>query len=269
MKIEGKVFVVTGAGNGMGREIALLLLEKGACVAAVDLNESALKETVARAGEASHRLSTHVLNITDREAVFALPDAVIQGHGAVDAIINNAGIVQPFVKINDLELADIERVFKVNLWGVVYMTKAFLPHLLKRPEAYIANVSSMGGFLPVPGQTAYGASKAAVSLFTDGLHSELMNTNVHVSTIFPGAIETNITANSGVKIELGDVSKDRSRMKMTTARDAARMIVDGIEKNRYHILVGQDARMMDTIRRLSPERAARFIYSQMRSLLPE
>jgi short-subunit dehydrogenase len=173
------------------------------------------------------------------------------------------------VRINDLDYAEIERVLNVNFWGVVYMTKAFLPHLLQRPEAYIANVSSMGGFLPVPGQTIYGASKAAVSLFTDGLHSELMETAVHVSTIFPGAIETNISANSGIQINLDEHSSQRSKMKMTSAADAAQIIVAGIEKNQYHILVGSDAKFMDRLRRLAPERAAKFIFSQMRALLPK
>jgi len=268
MQVMGKVFVVTGGGSGMGRELTLLLLKKGARVAALDMNESTLKETESLAGEYRENLSIHVANITDRDAVLNLPEAVIQIHGAVDAIINNAGIIQPFVKIKDLEFKDIERVFNVNFWGLVNMTKAFLPHLLKRPEAHIINTSSMGGYLPVPGQTVYGASKAAVKLFTEGLHSELLETNVHVTTVFPGAIATNISANSGVSSNTVS-SENAPKFKMTTAPVAAEIIVDGIEKNKYRVMVGSDAKMMDFLSRLMPERAAKIIYTQMRSLLAD
>jgi NAD(P)-dependent dehydrogenase (short-subunit alcohol dehydrogenase family) len=178
MKLSGKVIVVTGGGNGIGRELVLALLGRGATVAAVDRSEAALRETTQLAGQAKSRLSTFALDITDRHAVAALPDAVIAKHQVVDGLINNAGIIQPFVKLNELELDAIDRVMNVNFYGTLYMTKAFLPHFLQRPEAHITNISSMGGFLPVPGQTAYGASKAAVKLLTEGLHSELSETSV-------------------------------------------------------------------------------------------
>lgn len=268
MNIQGKTIVVTGGGSGMGRELTLLLLKKGAQVAAVDINGATLKETEALAGDHQGKLSIHVANITDRETVSALPEVVIQAHGAVDGIINNAGIIQRFVKINDLDFSDIERVINVNFWGTVNVTKAFLPYLLKRPEAYIVNTSSMGGYLPVPGQSAYGASKAAVKLFTEGLHSELLATNVHVSVVFPGATATNISVNSGVALASGSESAQNSKIKMTMPKAAAEIIVAGMEKNKYHILVGSDAKTMDFLCRLMPERAANLIYSQMRSLLP-
>jgi short-subunit dehydrogenase len=118
----------------------------------------------------------------------------------------------------------------------------------------------------VPGQTIYGASKAAVKLFTEGLHSELLSTKVHVTVVFPGAIATNITANSGIEMN-ADAAKDAPKFKMTTAPEAARIIVEGIEANRYRVLVGSDAKMMDFLCRLMPERAAKIIYEQMRSLL--
>ncbi|HJS18547.1 MAG TPA: SDR family oxidoreductase, partial [Anaerolineales bacterium] len=211
MKLQNKVIVVTGGGNGIGRELILNLLNKGAHAAAVDTNASALQETVELTGSNKDRLSTHIVNITDRDAVAALPEQIISRHGAVDGIINNAGIIQPFVRVNELDYAAIEKVMNVNFYGTLYMTKAFLPHFLKRPEAHIVNVSSMGGFLPVPGQSVYGAAKAAVKLFTEGLHSEILKTNVKVTVVFPGAIGTNIAANSGVAISLGAESADQQR----------------------------------------------------------
>jgi short-subunit dehydrogenase len=268
MKVQGKTFVLTGGGSGMGRELTLLLLKKGARIAAVDINEINLKETAALAGDHQGRLSIHIMNITDRDAISTLPEMVIQAHGVVDGVINNAGIIQRFVRINDLDFKEIERVINVNFWGMVNVTKIFLPYLLKRPEAHIVNTSSMGGYLPVPGQTAYGASKAAVKLFSEGLHSELLDTNVHVSTVFPGATATNIAANSGVEANTEMNSDQSPKIKMTTAPAAAQIILDGIEKNKYHIMVGSDAKMMDFLCRLIPERAANIIYSQMHSLLP-
>ncbi|HZM22970.1 MAG TPA: SDR family NAD(P)-dependent oxidoreductase, partial [Anaerolineales bacterium] len=150
MKVQDKVVVITGGGNGIGRELVLNLLSKGASVAAVDINESALQETALLSGNKKDKLSTHIVNITNKDAVAALPEQVISRHGTVDGIINNAGIIQPFVRVNDLDYAAIERVMNVNFYGTLYMTKAFLPHLLTRPEAHIANVSSMGGFMPFP-----------------------------------------------------------------------------------------------------------------------
>lgn len=268
MKVVNKVFVVTGGANGIGRELVLGLVRKGARVAAVDIDEKGLKETVGLAGELGSKISTHVVNITDRKVVEALVDKVVKAHGAVDGLINNAGIIQPFVRLNDLTYDQIERTMNVNFYGTVYMIKSFLPALLKRPEGHIANVSSMGGYLPVPGQTFYGASKAAVKLLTEGLNSELLNTNVRVTLVFPGAIATNISVNSGIMTKEQRDSMDTGKMKTTSPVIAAEKIIKGIEKNAYHVIVGSDAKFMDFITRLNPKGAARFIYDQMKSLLP-
>jgi len=267
MKVANKVIVVTGAGSGMGRELVLALLRKGARVAAVDLNEETLKETIALAGQNGDKVSSHMVNVSDRQAVEALPSAVIAAHGAVDGIINNAGIIQPFVRLNDLQYDAIERVLNVNLYGVIYMTKAFLPHLLTRPVAHIANVSSMGGFFPVPGQTVYGASKAAVKLMTEGLYAELLETNVRVTIVFPGAIATNITQNSGVAIERPAADDAEQSFPMTSAEDAAEIIIDGMERDRFQVYVGRDAKMMNLFYRFNPKRATQFMYSRMKELL--
>jgi short-subunit dehydrogenase len=268
MKVQNKIFVVTGGGNGMGRELVLNLLSRGASVAAVDINKSFLEETAELSKDKKDKLSTHIVNITDKGSVEALPQKIILQHGAVDGLINNAGIIQPFVRLKDLDYEAIDRIMNVNFYGTLYMTKAFLPHLLTRPEAHITNISSMGGFLPVPAQTIYGASKAAVKLFTEGLHSELLNTNVMVTVVFPGAIATNIVVNSGVgnSLKMGNGQK---AIKTLAPTKAAQIILDGIEQNHYRILVGSDAAFMDIIYRLNPRYAARLIYKQMKVLLPE
>jgi NAD(P)-dependent dehydrogenase (short-subunit alcohol dehydrogenase family) len=267
MQVRDKVIVVTGAGSGMGRALVLALVGKGARVAAIDLNPTTLQETVQLAGPQGSSISTHELSVSDREAVAALPGAVIAAHGAVDGLINNAGIIQPFVPFKDLQPEAIERVLNVNLYGVIYMTKAFLPHLLTRPAAHIVNVSSMGGFFPVPGQTLYGASKAAVKLLTEGLYSELTASNVRVTVVFPGAIATNIAQNSGIAMP-AMAGGAAERFPTTSAADAATTILDGMERDQFQVYIGNDARMMNLLYRLNPRRATRFMYERMKSLLP-
>jgi short-subunit dehydrogenase len=270
MKVQDKVIVVTGGGSGIGRELVLNLLSTGASVAAVDINESALQETLELAGDKGVKLSTHVVDITHKDAVAKLPEQAISEHGAVDGLINNAGIIQPFFRVGDLDYAAIERVMNVNFFGTLYVTKAFIPHLLERPEAHIVNVSSMGGFLPVPGQSVYGASKAAVKLLTEGLHSELLNTNVRVTVVFPGAIATNIAANSGLGQSLeAEHGSGQRPIEPLAAGKAAQIIIAGMEQNRYRILVGSDSKFMDFLYRVSPKQAANLIFRQMKSLLPD
>lgn len=261
---------MTGAGSGIGKELTLALLEKGAKVAAVDMRESYLKELRESVGEKGKNLTTHVLDITDKTAVEALPKDVIAQQGNIDGIINNAGIIQPFVKVNNLDYEAINKVMNVNFYGTLYMTKTFLPLLLMRPEAHIVNVSSMGGFLPVPGQSVYGASKAAVKLLTEGLYAELVNTNVRVSVVFPGATQTNISENSGIKApgQSGD-SPHKQSIPMLPASEAAKKIIQGIEKNKPQIFVGKDSKLMNILYRVSPVFATNLIAKQMRTLLPK
>jgi short-subunit dehydrogenase len=268
VKVQNKTVVVTGGGNGIGRELVLGLLARGASVAAVDINPAALVETVELSGDKKHTLTTHVVDITDKGSVEALPTQVITHHGVVDGLINNAGIIQPFVRLGDLEYEAIERVMNVNLYGTLYMTKAFLPHLLTRPEAHITNISSMGGFLPVPGQTMYGATKAAVKLLTEGLNTELLSSQVRVTVVFPGAIGSEIAENSGVGVSQS-MEKLRGVIRTLSPHKAAQIIIAGMEKNRERILVGADAVLLDGLYRLSPRGAGRLMYHLMKSLLPE
>jgi short-subunit dehydrogenase len=263
MKVQNKVIIVTGGGSGMGREIVLNLLSKGAKVAAIDINEVSLKETFAISKATLDSLGIFTVDITSRSSVARLSDEVVERFGHVDGIINNAGIIQPFIKLNDLAYETIERVISINLYGTLYMIKTFLPHLLTRPEAHIVNISSMGGFLPVPGQTIYGASKAAVKLLTEGLKSELADSNVAVTVVFPGAVNTNILKNSGIN---RPSSEGKSR-KVLSSEKAAQIIVDGLENGLTRIFVGKDSKIMDYFYRINPTSAARMIGKKMKDLL--
>ena len=264
MQIKDNVFVVTGGGNGIGREVVLGLLSRGGRVAAVDLRPDSLDDTARLAG-VGDRLSTHTIDITDRVAVAALPAAVLAAHGQVDGLLNVAGIIQQFVPFAELSFEEIERVLSVNLWGVLHTTKTFLPVLLERPAACVVNVSSMGGLAPVPGQTVYGASKAAVKLLTEGLYAELMDTDVAVTTVFPGGVGTGIADNSGAAIPGVDPDSDLAA-NLTSPADAGRQIVEGVEKGSYRVVIGRDARMIDLLTRLVPRRATELVAKKMAGL---
>ena len=268
MKVKDKLIVVTGAGSGIGRALVLQLLSRNAKVAAIDMNESTLQETKAIAQVQENRLSIHSVDITDQEAVEALPQIISGLHGGIDGIINNAGIIQPFVKIQDLNYKSITNVMNVNFYGTLYMVKAFLPYLLKRKEAHIMNISSMGGFLPVPGQSVYGASKAAVKLLTESLYAELLYTSVGVTIVYPGAIATNITTNSGVTVpNKMSADENTSKFKAMDAELAAKKMVVAIEKNKMWLCVGRDSSLMNLLYRISPTYATKLITKQMRTLL--
>jgi short-subunit dehydrogenase len=267
MQVAGKVIVVTGAGNGIGQRVALECVRRGARVAAVDISEAGLERTVELAA-AGDRIATFTVDLTDREAVHALPQRVTSTLSAPDGVINVAGIIQPFVRIAELEYDAIQRVLDVNLHGTIHVVKAFVPVLLERPEAHLANVSSMGGFLPVPGQAIYGATKAAVRLLTEALYAELLDTDVGVSVVFPGAVSTDITTNSGVEVSRAAAEDgDGPSFPTTSPEDAATMILDGIEADKLHIFVGRDARMMNLANRVAPRRSTHLITNRMKDLL--
>ncbi|MCM3584943.1 SDR family NAD(P)-dependent oxidoreductase [Mesobacillus maritimus] len=254
MKVFGKVIVVTGAGGGIGRELVSQLLEKGAKVAAI-IHKSGLEEIKSFATVYGDNISTHFANLANREDVEKLPEEINSVHGCIDGVINNAGIIQPFHNVNDLDYEQIQRVMDVNFYGTLYMCKSFLPHLIERPEAHITNVSSMGGFLPVPLQSIYCASKAAVKMFTEGLHLELRNTNVGVTIVFPGGVDTNLVRNAG--IEIGKV--DNHSYKLLSPTEAAVIIISGMENNKYRVLARNDAKLMDFLYRLNPKKATSII----------
>ncbi|WP_221393760.1 SDR family oxidoreductase [Dyadobacter sp. NIV53] len=271
MKVAAKTIVVTGAGNGIGRELCIQLLGKGANVAGVDLNLNALSETQKIAGVRDDRFKGFVFDITNREKAESLPGEVIAHFGSVDGIINNAGIIQKFIPVNDLTIEEINRIMNVNFYGTVYLTKAFLPVFLTRPEAHIVNISSMGGFIPFPKQTIYGAAKAAVKIFTEGLYAELKDTSVKVTVVHPGAVATNITENSGLgksKIDMSDPKNVNAASKMSLSPSkAAGLIISAMERNKFRVTVGKDATMLDLLYRFNPKFATNMIGKMMKKVV--
>lgn len=271
MELRDVVAVVTGAGGGIGRELVRGLLARGARVAAVDSDRGRLDEMVADVG-GGDRVATFVVDITDREATAELPARVASALGPVGVLINNAGVIQPFVRVVDLDFEVIDRVVAINLGGTINMLKAFLPGLLQRRHAHVVNVSSMGGFLPVPGQAVYGAAKAGVKLLTEALYAELLDTTVGVTVVMPGGVATDITANSGVAVPGRDRAAedgDGPSFPVTSPEDAAATILDGIVDGRLHVHVGLDSKVMSAARRVAPRQSIHLIQSQMKGLLEE
>jgi short-subunit dehydrogenase len=260
MKVFNKVIVVTGAGGGIGRELVYQLLEKGAKVAAI-IHKSGLEEINSLATVYGNKISTHMADISNRDDVEKLSKEIIAIHGCIDGMINNAGILHQFISVNDLDYEQIQRVMDVNFYGTLYMCKSFLPHLLNRPEAHITNVSSMGGFLPVPLQSIYTASKAAVKMLTEGLHLELRHTSVGVTIVLPGGVDTNLVRNSGIELE----GVNNHSYKMLSPDKAAAIIIKGMENKKYRVLAGNDAKIMDFLYRLNPKKATDIIANKIKT----
>lgn len=262
MEIKRQNVIVTGAGSGVGRELTRQLLSEGANVAAVDINAESLKNLENEMN--SSKLKTYVVDMSSDESIKKFRVDYKKDYSDVDIIINNAGIIQPFVDVAHLDDATINRVMNVNFFGPVNLIRYFMEDLIKdRKEQYIVNVSSMGGFFPFPGQTIYGASKAALKIFTEGLFAELEKTNVRVMIVLPGAMDTNITKNSNVEVK---TTKEISSYKMLSASDAALQIINGIKKNKFKLFLGSDAKFLRFLYKINSIWAIRFINNKMSSM---
>lgn len=259
MELKDKTMVVTGAGNGMGRAITLNLLGKGCHVVAIDISEAALNETQSLTEDFQSVFTPVTLDITDRPSVERWFSSYGQTH-KIDGLVNNAGIIQPFVRIEDIGTAVAQRLFNVNFWGAFNMIQVLLPHLKTRPSAHIVNVSSMGGFLPIPGQGLYGASKASLKLLSESLSVELKQTRVRVTTAFPGAMNTDIKKNSGLddSIKNGN-SNSEAQAQALSPIVAADILVSSIEADVPEVYIGNDSKKFNLLYKADPQEAIRLI----------
>ncbi len=255
-----KVAVVTGAGSGIGRALARQLADAGAKLALADINETGLRETANELGLDESRLITEAFDVADREAVYRFAERVAGHFGAVHMVINNAGVALG-ATVERMTYEDFEWLMGINFWGVVYGTKAFLPHLKAAGEGHIVNVSSVFGLIGVPTQSAYNAAKFAVRGFTESLRQELEMEGGKVSctSVHPGGIKTNIARNArmaeGMEHITGDPEKARrdfEKMFRTTPDEAARTILKGVRGHKRRVLIGSDARAIDSMQRLMP-----------------
>jgi butyryl-CoA dehydrogenase len=254
---EGRVAAITGAGSGIGRALAIALARRKAHVALSDIHEEGLAETVTLCEGYGVKVTSTVLDVADREAVYAWADEVVDAHGKVNLVINNAGVALG-ATVDGMSYEDFEWLMNINFWGVVYGTKAFLPHLRDSGEGHIVNLSSVFGLISVPSQSAYNSAKFAVRGFTDSLRMELdiEGAPVSATTIHPGGIKTNIARSARVDNSVaglggGDTAADEfDKLAKTTPSEAAEVIIAAIEKNRRRATIGADGRVIDFISRL-------------------
>ena len=265
MTLSGNsVAVVTGAASGIGRAVAHRLAQEGiAGIAISDIDETGLKETAAGLGLYGLPVSTHVLDVSDLEAVTRFKDEVLARHGRVTHLINNAGVglIGTFEHVS---IEDFKWLVGINFYGVVYCTKVFLPTLLEQERAHIVNVSSVFGLIAPAEQTAYAASKFAVRGFTESLRHELSDTGVSVSCVHPGGVKTNIARNSRVGEGTPAEWKPQGvkffdKVARTTPEKAAEVIVKGIKSRNPRILIGSDARGISLFSRMFPRNYLRII----------
>lgn len=261
-RLAGRVAVVTGGASGVGRATAEALAAKGCALALVDVNEARLAETAGALAAGGTRVSTHPTDVADAEAMAALPAAVVAEHGAVHVLVNNAG-VSVTANFEEHTLDDLRWIVGINLWGVIHGCKFFLPELRKADEAHIVNVSSMFGFLGVPTQSAYCATKFAVRGLSEALYVELHDSSIGVTSIHPGGVATNIGESMR---SYDDDLREATVAGLARSRPpeaVAKAIVRAIERDRLRAIVGIEAWIAEWMKRLMPVRTQSLLAARM------
>jgi NADP-dependent 3-hydroxy acid dehydrogenase YdfG len=254
---SNKVAVITGAGSGMGRALAVQLAKLNCAVAISDVVDDNLRETESMLSDYAVKVTRHLVDVADRSAMEQFASEANAAHGQINLIFNNAG-----VSVTDtaehMSYEDFEWLMNINFWGVVHGTKAFLPFLQQASEAHIINTSSIFGILSFPTQSAYNASKFAVRGYTEALRQELADTHIGVSCVHPGGVKTNIvktsryTPSDNESPTKEDFEETFEQLAALTSDEAALIILRGVEKNKARILVGKDAKLLTLISRLAP-----------------
>lgn len=258
---QDRVAVVTGAASGIGRSLALGLAKKGCHLALADVNEVGLRETATQVSALGRKASIHRVDVSSRTRMQEFADEVIAEHGHVHLVINNAGVTvtAPF---EEHSLDDFEWLIGINLWGVIYGSKFFLPYLKREPEAHLVNISSVFGLVGIPTQTSYCASKFAVRGFTESLWCELQGTNVGVTSVHPGGINTNIVTSArsaGVSAAFQDRIAQQFRDHAMSPDKCAAQIIRAVERNKMRALITPETHFADGFKRLFPTLTQRFI----------
>ena len=262
---QDKVIVITGAASGIGRALSIQFAAENAILVLIDKDLEGLEETKSLA---NHRnpIDIHLFeaDVSSRERIYEIADWVMEILKRVDVVINNAGVALEGY-LSEVNYEEIEWLMNINFWGVMYGTKAYLPHFMKQNSGYLVNISSLFGLTGVAGNATYCASKFAVRGLTESLRAELMETDVNVMSVHPGGIKTNIVRNSRSKRDPNDheteklIAKTEAAFK-TTAEDAAATIIKGMRKKKNRVLIGKDARAADKVLRLLPVRAIKIFY---------
>lgn len=261
-KFKDCVAVITGAGSGIGRELALQLGNAGAHLAISDINGETLETIEKKLSTTGVSVLPTVLDVADEDAFFAYAETVENHFNGVNLVINNAGVALASGPLLETTMADFKWLMDINFYGVVYGTKAFLPILHKANWGHIVNLSSLFGLVSAPEQAAYNASKFAVRGLTEALQQELKlnDCNVRCTSVHPGGIKTNIVRSARVS-QSSQLTNETTRnaaiqefdtIARTTAASAASQILWAAANNKKRLLIGSDARLIDKIQRLFP-----------------
>ncbi|KQE89063.1 SDR family NAD(P)-dependent oxidoreductase [Acinetobacter lactucae] len=258
---KNKVAAITGAGSGIGQQLAILLAKQGCHLSLSDINEKGLQQTVELLKPYSNiTITTKKLDVSDREAVKQWAQETVQDHGSVNLIFNNAGVALGST-VEGATYEDLEWIVGINFWGVVYGTKEFLPFIKQTQDGHIINISSLFGLTAQPTQSGYNATKFAVRGFTESLRQELDIEKSGVSSlcVHPGGIRTNIAKAAKMNDSLSTLGMDPAKsiqnfdkFLRTPPEEAARQILDAVLKNKRRLLIGSDAKFLDALQRLFP-----------------
>jgi NAD(P)-dependent dehydrogenase (short-subunit alcohol dehydrogenase family) len=259
---RNRVVVITGAGSGIGRALALDLAARGSILALSDIVDAGLAETARLAGVAgAPEVHSERLDVSDRAAFGHYADSIASHFGRVNVVINNAGVALDGA-FADVGYDDMDWIMGVNFWGVVHGTKSFLPHLIASGDGHIVNISSLFGLLSVPNQSLYNASKYAVRGLSESIRQEMLLARhpVGVTVVHPGGVRTGIARNgrsagtrSAADIEAAHRHFDE-KLARTTATRAAEIILTGVTKNKARVLVGADAHIFHNFAKFAGSR---------------
>jgi NAD(P)-dependent dehydrogenase (short-subunit alcohol dehydrogenase family) len=255
-EFSGKTAIITGAGSGLGRSLALQLYAAGATLALCDINFAGIEETLKITGESGEGISLHHVDVGDRQQMSRFASEVVSHHGAADILINNAGISLTPMIFDDISEEQFEKVLDVNMRGVYNGIRVFLPHLLERPEASIVNISSLAGLVGLYGYSAYSMSKFAIRGLSEALQSELVGSNVSLLLVHPGGVKTNLIRNAP---NLADDEREAAHLNFSKyatldADKTASKILRAIQKKKGRLILGVDAHAVYAIRKLFPRR---------------
>lgn len=258
-RLDARIAAITGAGSGIGRATAVALAKAGCALALSDVDEQGLEETVglAKASAKTGRKVVHRrVDVADRQQMQAWADAAAAELGGINIVINNAGVGLAQT-VENMDLEDVEWLFGINWWGVVYGTHYFLPHLRRADAGHIVNISSLFGLVGIPTQSAYCAAKFAVRGFTESLRIELAGSHIGVTCVHPGGVKTEIARRARHYDNIGGKSRDEAvatfdRVARTSPERAAADIVNGIRKGRGRVVIGADAKFLQLLPRLMP-----------------
>ena len=258
-EFKDKIVVITGAGSGIGEALALNFANLGAHLALNDNKADRLEAITAKCRDIGVDVYAESFDVADQVAFFGFAERTIDHYKAVDVVINNAGVALGKFSVLEASIKDFEWIFGINVWGVIYGTKAFLPTLLKRSEASIVNISSLFGITGIGYQAPYCATKFAVRGFTESLRMEMLDTNVSVHVVHPGGIKTNIAKDSRGMEQDETTIKQFEKGFFHTPDKAAKTIINGIKNKRDRILIGPETHISDAIVRLAPAKYTNLI----------